>query len=137
MGKGTVFSAVVNLQEPDDRREQHDRRFDEKISLLLYPRTVEIKHDDIAGLVCVGDVGHEIRRERIASVRTARVVEIYDIEFRRRRSVSPEVLAQMVIGDNRQVVELEVVDVERISLFDGLLDVIVDEGIGFSRAGRS
>ena len=70
-------------------------------------------------------------------MRTARVVEIYDIEFRRRRSVSLEVLAQMVIGDNRQVVELEVVDVERISLFDGLLDVVVDEGIGFSRAGRS
>ena len=137
MGKGTVFSAVVNLQEPDDRREQHDRRFDKKISLLLYPRTVEIEHDDIAGLVCVGDVGHEIRRERIASVRTARVVEIYDIEFRRRRSVSLEVLAQMVVSDNRQVVELEVVDVERISLFDGLLDVVVDEGIGFSRAGRS
>ncbi|MFR2004741.1 hypothetical protein [Alistipes putredinis] len=65
MGKGTVFSAVVNLQEPDDRREQHDRRFDEEISLLLYPRAVEIEHDDIAGLVCVGDVGHEIRRERI------------------------------------------------------------------------
>ena len=66
-----------------------------------------------------------------------RVVEIYDIEFRRRRSVSLEVLAQMVVSDNRQVVELEVVDVERISLFDGLLDVVVDEGIGFSRAGRS
>ena len=43
----------------------------------------------------------------------------------------------MVVSDNRQVVELEVVDVERISLFDGPLDVVVDEGIGFSRAGRS
>ena len=126
MGKGTVFSAVVNLQEPDDRREQHDRRFDEEISLLLYPRTVEIEHDDIAGLVCVGDVGHEIRRERIASVRTARVVEIYDIEFRRRRSVSLEVLAQMVVSDNRQVVKLKIIYIERVGFLYSLLYKLVD-----------
>ena len=136
MGKGAVFSAVVNLQEPDDRREQHDRRFDKKIALLLYPRTVEIEHDDIAGLVCIGDVGHEIGRERIASVRAAWIVEIDNVEFRWRSAVSLKVFSQVVVDDQRQIVEFIIVSIKHIAPLDGLLNVIVDECIGFSRAGH-
>ena len=43
----------------------------------------------------------------------------------------------MVVGDRGKVVELVIVDVKRIPLFDALTDVTVDDGIALSRVGRS
>src|SRR5690606_25541229 len=47
------------------------------------------------------------------------------------------VFQQMVVGNGGQVVKLEIVDIHRKPLFDMLLDVVVYDGVGFSRAGST
>ncbi len=43
----------------------------------------------------------------------------------------------MVISDNRQVIKLEIVYVERIGFLDGLLDKLIDNRIGLPAPWRS
>ena len=69
-------------------------------------------------------------------MRAARVVEVDDVEFRR-NLIALHVGTQVVVGDDGEVVELEVVDIHRKSLLDLLLDELIDYGVGFSRTGRS
>src|SRR5699024_1360500 len=47
------------------------------------------------------------------------------------------VFQQMIVGNGGEVVKLEIVDVHRKPLFDVLLDVVVYDGVGFSRAGST
>ena len=136
MRKGAVAASVVDLQEPDDRGQQDDGTFYEEIALLGDPRLIEVQHDRVGRLVGVRDVGHKIAVDRVAAMRAARVVEVDDVEFRR-NLIALHVGTQVVVGDDGEVVELEVVDIHRKSLLDLLLDELIDYGIGFSRTGRS
>src|SRR5690606_23356087 len=47
------------------------------------------------------------------------------------------VFQQMVVCNGGQVVKLEIIDIHRKPLFDMLLDVVVYDGVGFSRAGST
>ena len=68
-------------------------------------------------------------------MRAAWIVEIDNVEFRWRSAVSLKVFSQVVVDDQRQIVEFIIVSIKHIAPLDGLLNVIVDECIGFSRAG--
>lgn len=70
------------LEIPDNCRKEDDRRFHEKIALLLHPRLIEIEHNRVGTLVCVGNILHEIRMYGVTAVATARIVEIDNVEFR-------------------------------------------------------
>lgn len=134
--ESTVTPLLINLQEPDDGSQQDDRAFDEKIALLGDPCLVEIEHDRISRFVGVRDVGHEPGVDRVATVAAARVVEVDDIEFRG-NLIAVQVCAQVVVGDDGQIVELEVVDVHRVTFLDHLLDVVVHHRVALARAGRA
>ena len=82
MGKGAVFPVLIDAQKPDNRREQHDGRFDEKIALLLCPRTVQTDHYDIGRFIGIRNVGQKVGMNRIAAVRMAGIVEIDYAELR-------------------------------------------------------
>ena len=64
-------------------------------------------------------------------MRAARVVEIDDVEFRG-HLVAVQVRAQVVVGDDGKVVELEVVDIHRETFLDLLLDILIDYGVAFA-----
>jgi len=134
--EGTVASVLIDLQEPDDGGQQDDGRFDEEIALLGDPCFIEVQHDRISGLVGVRDVGHESGVDRVAAMRAARVVEIDDIEFRG-HLIAVQVRTQVVVGDDGQIVELEVVDIHRETFLDHLLDIVVDDGIALAGTGRT
>ena len=51
-----------------------------KVTLLFNPGAIEVEHYRIARLVRIGNVRHKFRIDRIASVRPARIVEIYVLE---------------------------------------------------------
>ena len=72
----------------------------------------------------------------VAAMRAARVVEIDDIEFRG-NLIAVQVRTQVVVGDDGQIVELEVVDIHRETFLDHLLDIVVDDGIALAGARRT
>ena len=136
MGEGTVPASLVDLEEPDDGRQQDDGRLDEEVSLLLYPCPVQVEHDGVGGLVGIGDVRHEGGIDRVTAMRLARVVEVDDEELRL-HLIGIEVCQEMVVGDLREVWELVIVDVHGESLLDLLFDVVIDYGEGLPRARGS
>ena len=136
MREGAEPSAVVELQIPDDRGQQNDGRVGEEVALFLRPALIEVQQNDVGAFVSVRYVGHKPRIEGVAAVRTPGVVEIDDAELRP-HGIPVLMPQQVVVGDRGEVVELVIVDVKRIPLFDALTDVTVDDGIALSRAGRS
>ena len=98
MRESTIASVLVNSQEPNDGRQQDNRRLDEEIALLLHPTFVQIEHDGVGCFIGVGDVCHKVRMDRIATVRSAWIVEVDD-EKLRLDGVRIEVLAQMIVGN--------------------------------------
>ena len=80
MRERTINPVLVNLQIPDYCSKQNDGGFYKKVTLLFNPGAIEVEHYRIARLVRIGNVRHKFRIDRIASVRPARIVEIYDIE---------------------------------------------------------
>ncbi len=82
MRERAVSAALVNPQVPYDRREENDGRFDEEVALFLYPRAVEIQHNRIGRFIGIRNVGHEVGIDRVAPMRTARVVEVDHVELR-------------------------------------------------------
>ena len=133
MGEGTVPASLVDLEEPDDSRQQNDERLDEEVTLLLYPCSVQVEHDGVGGLVGIGDVRHEGGIDGITAMRLARVVEVDDEELRL-YLIGIEVCQEMVVGNLREVWELVIVDVHGESLLDLLFDVVVDYSEGLPRA---
>ncbi len=136
MRERAVSAALINPQVPDDRREENDGRFDEEVALFLYPRAVEIQHNRVGGFVSVGYVSHEVGIDRVAAVRTPRVVEVDDVE-RRHFLVPALIVEQMVVSYLRQVGEFEVVEVHGEPFLDLLLDELIDDSIALSAARRS
>ena len=94
------------LEIPDDCRKEDYGRFHEEVALLLHPRFVQIKHDRVGALVCVGNVLHEVGVNGVAAVRASRVVEIDHIKFRL-HLVPVQVVHQVVVGNGREVWKLE------------------------------
>ena len=105
MGEGAVLASLVDLEEPDDGRQQDDGRLDEEVSLLLYPCTVQVEHDGVGGFVGIGDVRHEGGIDGITAMRLVRVVEVDDEELGL-HLIGIEVPQEMVVGDLREVWEL-------------------------------
>ena len=136
MGKGAVLPSFVDFQVPDNRSQQDDRRIDEEVALLLYPRLIEVEHDRIGRFVGVRDVGHKLRSDGIAAVRTTGIVEIDDAEFRS-GFVGVQVIQKVVVSDRGQVVEFEVVEVHGEALLDLLADEAVHHGVGLAGTGRA
>ena len=136
MGEGAVLASLVDLEEPDDGRQQDDGRLNEEVSLLLYPCPVQVEHDGVGGLVGIGDVRHEGGVDGITAMRLARVVEVDDEELGF-YLIGIEVCQEMVVGDLREVWELVIVDVHGESLLDLLFDVVIDDGEGLPRARGS
>ena len=134
--EGAVLTSLVDLEEPDDGRQQDDGRLDEEVSLLLYPCPVQVEHDGVGGLIGIGDVRHEGGIDGITAMRLARVVEVDDKELGL-HLIGIEVCQEMVVGDLREVWELVIVDVHGESLLDLLFDVVIDDGEGFPRARGS
>ena len=62
-----------------------------------------------------------------------RIIEIDHIKFRW-NLIAVSVLEQMVISDNRQVIKLKIIYIERIELLYSLLYKLVDNGIGLPAA---
>ena len=71
---------------------------------MSHPTFVQIEHDGVGCFIGVGDVCHKVRMDRIATVRSAWIVEVDD-EKLRLDGVRIEVLAQMIVGDFGQVRE--------------------------------
>ena len=109
MREGTILSAFVDFEIPDNCRKEDDGRFDEEVALLLHPRLIEVEHDGIGTLVSVGNILHEVGVYGVAAVAAPRIVEIDYIEFRF-HLVSVRVVEQMIIGNRGQVAEFEIVN---------------------------
>lgn len=58
-----------------------------------------------------------------------RIIEIDHIKFRW-NLIAVSVLEQMVVSDNRQVIKLKIIYIERIGFLYSLLYKLVDNGIG-------
>ena len=136
MGKRTILSVFIDFQKPNDGSKQYNWAFHEKIPLLGYPATIEVKHDSVCRFVGIGYIRHKDRVKRIASVASAWVIEIDNIKLGL-YLILIGVFQQMIVGNGGEVVKLEIVDVHRKPLFDVLLDVVVYDGVGFSRAGST
>ena len=69
-------------------------------------------------------------------MRAARVVEVDDVEFGLYFIAVP-MSAQMVVGNEREVGKLVVVNVHGEAFLDLLLDILIDYGVTFARAGSA
>lgn len=69
-------------------------------------------------------------------MRAARVVEVDDVEFGLYVIAVP-MSAQMVVGDEREVGKLVVVNVHGEAFLDLLLDILIDYGVAFTRTGSA
>ncbi len=81
MGKGTILSILVDAQIPDDSSKKDNRTLHKEVALLLHPRFVEVEHDSICAFVSIGNVTHEIRVNGIATVASARIIKVDNIEL--------------------------------------------------------
>ena len=82
MRESTVSSLFIYAEIPYNSGKQDNRRFNEEITLFLYPCLVQIQEDGVCRFVCVTDISHELRIDRITPVRATRIVEVYHIELR-------------------------------------------------------
>ena len=131
MGECAIFPSLVQLQKPYNGCEQDNWRFHKEVSLLLHPAFIEIKHDCVTRFVSIGNIRHQFRSQRITTVAFSRIIEVYYIKFRRYLVTVP-ILNQMVIGDNGQIIKLEVIYVKCIGFLDSLLNELIDNRIWFS-----
>ena len=133
VGEGTVLPVLVDFEIPYDGGKQYDRTFYEEVALFLYPGPIQIQHDHIRRFVGVGDVRHECRVDRVATVAVPRIVEVDYVELNV-RLVLVLILEQMVIDDKAQVGKLEIIAVKRITFLYLLLDELVDDTVALPAA---
>ena len=82
MREGAILSVPVDFEIPDNCSKEDDGRFHEEVTLLLHPRFVEIEHNRVGTLVCVGNIFHEVGVYGVAPMAPSRIVEIDNVEFR-------------------------------------------------------
>ena len=128
MRKSTILSVLINPQVPDDCRKQDNRRLHEEITLFLYPGLVQIEHNRVGGFVGIRDVCHEFRIDGITPVRAVRIIKIYHVKFGL-YLVFVKVLQQFIVGDNGEVIEFIIINIDGKSFGNLLFDVIVYDGI--------
>ena len=133
MRERTILAVFIQLQESYYRRKQYNRGFYEKVSLLLHPRLIEVKHDGVRRFVSIRNIRHQLRCQWITTVAFPRIIEIDHIKFRW-NLITVSVLEQMVVSDNRQVIKLKIIYIERIGFLYSLLYKLVDNGIGLPAA---
>ena len=134
MREGAVCTSLIEFEIPYNTRQQNDRRFHEEISLFLNPRLVEIEHYGVCRFVCVRDVGHERRRNGIASVAPPGIIEVYHIEFGS-FGVFVLVLQEVVIDNGTEVREFEVITVQREPFLNLLFEKVVHYCIRLTGTG--
>ena len=117
-------ASVVNLQIPDDRRQQNDGRIGEEVALLINPCFIEVQKRDVGAFVGIRDIVHEAGVDGIAAVRAAGIVEVDDAESRF-DGVFVQMPEQVVVGNACKVVEFIVVDEHRETLLDMLFDIVI------------
>ena len=98
----------------------------------MYPRAVQVEHDGVGTLVSVRYVRHKGRIDRIAPVRLSRIIEVDNIELRL-YLIGIQMMKQMIVGNLRQIRELVVVNIHGKAFLYLLLDVVVYDGVGFTR----
>ena len=133
MGERTVLAAFIDFQKPNYCRKQYNWRFYKEVSLLLHPTFIQVQHDGITGFIRIRNISHQFGSQRITAVAFSWIVEVDYIKFRW-YFITVSILNQMVISDNRQVVKLKIIYIQRITLLDCLLDKLVDNGIGLAAA---
>ena len=132
MWEGTILAILIYIQKPNDGSKQDDRRLHKEVSLFLYPRAVEVKHNRVGTLIGIRYIRHKGWIDGIAAVRLSWVVEVNHKELRL-YLVGIKVVKQMVIGNLGKVGELIVVNIHRKTLLYLLLDVVVHNGVGLTR----
>src|SRR5665647_3246588 len=100
MGKGAILTVLINLQVPDYGCQQNNRRFHEKITLLLYPTSVQVQHNGISTFVSIANIGHKCWIYGIASVAFSGIVEVDDIKLGS-NFVFITVFEQMIVCNGR------------------------------------
>lgn len=71
-----------------------------KVALLLRPSFIEVEHYCVSTFISVRYIVHERRINRIAAVRTRRVVEVYHVE-RGNCGIALTVVQQVVVDNGR------------------------------------
>ena len=82
MGKRAILTALIDAQIPNYSRQKDNRTFHEKVTLLAYPRAVQVEHNRVAGFVGIRNVRHKAGIYRVASVALAGVVKIDNVKLR-------------------------------------------------------
>ena len=82
MWKGTIFATLKYAEIPNDGGKENDGRFYEEITLLLYPRLVQVEHNRISRFVGIRYVAHEIGVYRVTAMRSSRVIEVDHVKLR-------------------------------------------------------
>lgn len=136
MWERAILTVFIQLQKPDYRSKQHYRRFHKEVSLLLHPTFIQVQHDGITGFIRIRNIRHQFGCQRVTTMAFSWIVEVDYIKFGW-YLITVSVFNQMVISDNRQVIKLEIVYVERIGFLDGLLDKLIDNRIGLPAPWRS
>ena len=133
MGECTEPAAFIDFQKPYYRRKQDNRGFYEEVPLFLHPRLIEVKHNGVRRFISIRNIRHQFRCQRVTTVAFPRIVKVDYIEFWRYLIAVP-VLNQVVIGNNRQVIKLKIIYIERIGFLYSLLYKLVDNSIGLPAA---
>ena len=136
MWERTVFAVFIQLQKPDYRRKQNNRRFHKEVPLLLHPTFIQVQHDGIAGFVGIRNIRHQFRSQRIATVTLSRIIEVDYIKLGW-YLITVSVFNQVVISNNRQVVKFKIIYIKCVRLLDCLLYVIIDHRIRLTATRRA
>ena len=98
MGERAILPALIDAQIPNYSRQKDNRAFHEKVTLLAYPTSIEVKHYCVAGVVSIRNVRHETGVYRVASVALAWVDKIDNVKLRLYLAAT-QVVKQMIISD--------------------------------------
>ena len=120
MREGAVDSTLVNPKEPYDQAQKIGRRILEEV-ISVITGLLDAIHDYPRQGKCLRDVCQKLRKQRIATVRVYRVVEVNCDELRKRLILRP-VQKGFIVDLTREVRILIVIDEHRESFGCELLD---------------
>ena len=136
MGKRAILTVLIDTEIPNYSCQKNNRAFHEKIALLAYPTSIEVKHYRVACFVGIRNVRHEAGVYRVASVALAWVVKVDNVKFRL-DLVAVQVVKQMIVSDFRQIGKLIIIAVKRKTFLDLLFYVTIYHCIRFAAARRT
>ena len=132
MRESTILPILIDFEEPYNGSQKNNRRLHKEVSLLLYPRTVEVEHNRICTLVGIRYIRHKGWIDGIAPMRLFRIIEVDDIKLRL-YLIGIQVMKQVIIGNLGKVGKLVIIDIHGKAFPNLLLDIVVHNGVGFTR----